>query len=88
MTRILTLALAALSLSGCMRAYTITMGPQPSADAHYVVVKTKWNGKMKVFDCMSQPDGNAWEPTCRQVKMQSTLGKTLDDTWSKLRNKD
>ncbi len=84
-----TLPLLALSLlfSGCMRAYTVDMGSQPSAAAHYVVVKTKWNGKMKVFDCMSRPDGTEWKPACKQVRMQSAMGETLDDTWTRIRKR-
>lgn len=73
---------------GCSRAYTVNMGHQPISQSHYVVVKTKWNGKMKVFDCQSTPQGDTWEPTCRQVKMQSTLGHSLDDTWTRIRKKE
>jgi hypothetical protein len=83
----LLLALGLLA-SGCTRAYTVTMGAQPSSSAHYVVVKTRWNGKMKVFDCQSQPDGSTWDPTCKQVRMQSQMGETLDETWSRIRKKD
>lgn len=72
-------------LTGCRRNYTVIMGEQPSATAHYVIVKTKWTGAMKVFDCQSQPTGDAWNPTCKQVKMQSHMGEVLDDTWSKVK---
>ena len=77
--------LIAVLASGCMRAYTVSMGEQPSEDAHYVVVKTKWNGKMRLFDCLSRPDGSEWKPVCKQVKMQSTMGEALDDKWQKVR---
>lgn len=86
MRRPLLLALPLL-LGGCGRAYTVTMGPQPSVDAHYVVVKTRWNGKMRVFDCMSRPEGEEWTPTCKQVKMQSHMGGALDEGWNKLRSR-
>jgi len=76
-----------LAASGCSRAYTVNMGSQPSATAHYVVVKTKWTGSMRVFDCQSRPDGTTWEPTCRQVKMQSSMGQTLDDTLTRIRDR-
>jgi hypothetical protein len=76
-----------LAASGCSRAYTVNMGAQPSATAHYVVVKTKWTGSMRVFDCQSRPDGTTWEPTCRQVKMQSAMGQTFDDTLTRIRDR-
>jgi hypothetical protein len=76
-----------LSASGCMRNYTVTMSDQPSETAHYVIIKTKWTGKMKVFDCQSQPNEGEWDPACKQVKFQSQMGELLDDTWTKVRNK-
>ena len=56
-------------MSGCMRTYTINMGEQPPEDAHYVVVQTRKNGKMKVYDCLSYPD-DEWKPMCVRAKMR------------------
>lgn len=81
--RLLSLA-AAFSLAGCARGHTVVMGEQPSATAHYVIVKTKFTGKTVVFDCQSSPDGAEWEPTCRKVKMQGPMGELLDDTFDKV----
>jgi|GEM_PF-5085404 len=85
--RTLTLLAALSATTACQRNYTVIMGDQPSNTAHYVIVKTKLTGKMKVFDCQSQPTGEEWDPTCKQVKMQSAMGEVLDDTWSKVRNR-
>jgi len=82
------LALLSTVTSGCLqRNYTVTMSNQPSATAHYVIVKTKITGKMKVFDCQSQPTDGEWSPTCKQVKFQSAMGELLDETWGKVRKK-
>ncbi len=79
------LAVAVLtSLSACRQNYTVSMGDQPSATAHYVIVKTNWRGKMRVFDCQSQPKQTDWDPTCKQVKMQSSVGELIDDTWQRV----
>ena len=88
MNRSSLLVAAAIFSAGCSRAYSVTMGPQPSASAHYVVVKTKWNGKMLVFDCMSQPEGNDWKPTCRKVRMETFMGKAMDSALQGVRKKD
>ena len=65
---------------GCLQNYTVSMGDQPSATAHYVIVKTNWRGKMRVFDCQSQPTQGDWDPICKQVKMQSAMGELVGDT--------
>lgn len=88
MNRLSLLMFAALFATGCTRAYSVTMGAQPSLDAHYVVVKTKWNGKMLVFDCLSQPEGKDWKPTCRKVRMETFMGKALDSALKGVRRKD
>lgn len=75
------------ALSACNRAHTVVMGDQPSATAHYVIVKTKLTGKTVVFDCQSQPEGDAWEPTCKKVRMQGPMGEMLDDTLTRVRNR-
>jgi hypothetical protein len=82
------LAVLSIATSGCLqRNYTVTMSDQPSETAHYVIVKTKLTGKMKVFDCQSQPVDGEWDPTCKQVKFQSAMGEVLDETWDKVRKK-
>jgi len=81
---VLLLAALAASSTACRQNYTVSMGEQPSATAHYVIVKTNWRGKMRVFDCMSQPTQEKWDPTCKQVKMQSAMGELLDDTWDRV----
>ena len=50
--------------------------------------KTKWNGKMLVFDCLSQPEGKDWKPTCRKVRMETFMGKALDSALKGVRRKD
>ena len=35
-----------------------------ATDGHYIVI----NDDGKVFDCMSRPDGENWEPTCIAVE--------------------
>ena len=73
--------LVMLGASGCRQNYSVIMGAQPANTAHYVIVRTKWTGKMKVFDCQSMPDSTEWDPTCKQVKMQSALGEVVEDAW-------
>jgi len=63
------LALALLA-GGCAKQYSVTMGFQPPAEAHYVVIQAKPSGAMKVYDCLSSPDGNNWDPTCVRADMR------------------
>lgn len=74
--RVIALVLGLCSLSGCMRAYTVTMGPQPPETAHYVLVQTRGSGRMFVYDCLSKPDGEHWNPTCVRADMRSEAGRT------------
>ncbi len=79
--RLVGVVLVVLGASGCRQNYSVIMGAQPADTAHYVIVRTKWTGKMKVFDCQSMPDSTEWDPTCKQVKMQSALGEVVEDAW-------
>ena len=85
--RLLTTSLLLTITTGCSRAYTVNMSPLPASQSHYVVVQTKWNGKMKMYDCQSTPKGEEWEPTCRQVKLETTLGHVIDETRSIFKKK-
>jgi hypothetical protein len=54
-----------VSTTGCIRTYVVNMDEQPGGiTGHYVVTQTRMNGNMKVYDCLSKPDGERWNPTC------------------------
>ena len=85
--RLLTASMLLSLTTGCTRAYTVNMSTLPASESHYVVVQTKWNGKMKMYDCQSTPKGTEWEPTCRQVKVETTLDNVIDGTRNHLKKK-
>lgn len=64
---------ALVLLSACApKSYLVTMGAQPPEDAHYVVVRSVMGGSMVVYDCLSKPDGQRWEPTCVKAEVRSS----------------
>lgn len=75
MKSVLFILAASIPSAGCLRAYTVTMGDQPSAQAHYVVVKQTAAGQMVVYDCLSRPDGKVWEPTCKRVDLPGAMAR-------------
>jgi hypothetical protein len=68
--------IAALLLVSCTKLYTVHMGAQPPEDAHYILVRTNSTGNMLVYDCLSKPDGESWEPTCVKADMRSVPPET------------
>ena len=58
-----------LVLAGCMHSYVLSMS-DPNVDAHYVLVQSG-AGTQKVYDCLSRPDGQTWNPTCVKADMRS-----------------
>ena len=71
LTKIVSVALllASTGFTGCIHSYSVTMGDQPAEEAHYVVVQTRQNGRVIVYDCLSYPD-QEWEPTCVRSRMR------------------
>ena len=55
-----------LLCTGCIKTYTVQMGAQPPEDAHYIIVQQGAGGMMKVYDCLSEPDGKNWTPHLRE----------------------
>lgn len=71
MSRLFRIAALAV-LSACApKSYVVNMGVQPPEDAHYVVVRSVMGGTMVVYDCLSKPDGQTWEPTCVKAEVRS-----------------
>ena len=62
--------LLALVLSGCAYKYNIVTGPDQEHVEHYLMVRTAGNGTVKIYDCLSRPDGSTWDPTCQRVEMK------------------
>lgn len=40
---------------------------------HYVLIAAKMNGSLKVYDCMSRPDGSSWDPVCQKVPLRNEV---------------
>lgn len=71
--RLFALSLALLATTGCMKSYTVhkTGDYVDAENAHYVIVRTKPNGKMHVYDCIAFPDGQDYDPTCTRVEVEN-----------------
>jgi len=67
------LALSVFALStGCVKRYDVVMAPEQVDTHDYVVVQTTKSGSIKLWDCRSEPDRAAWDPTCVRVRMQNS----------------
>lgn len=71
--RLFPLLLLLAPLSGCLKTYTVhkTGDYVEAENAHYVIVRTKKNGKMHVYDCIAFPDGQTYSPTCTRVDVDN-----------------
>ncbi|OGV62512.1 MAG: hypothetical protein A3K18_05695 [Lentisphaerae bacterium RIFOXYA12_64_32] len=63
------LLLVVLSLSGCVRAYSVTA--LQGSDA-YVIVKTGGGGTPRIYDCRSNI-GKEYDPTCTRVDFREKV---------------
>lgn len=55
----------------------VSMDDQPSGEAgHFVLIVTK-RDNMRVYDCLSRPDGSAWNPTCVRADLKGEAGGTV-----------
>lgn len=61
-----------LNLTGCIRTYVVNMDEQPGGvTGHYVLAQTRMTGNMKIYDCLSKPDGVTWNPTCVKAELRN-----------------
>jgi hypothetical protein len=82
----LRLAAAALTLcllTGCPKAYEITMAPQQTSTDSFVIVQYTKSGSMKIWDCREVPEGKAWNPTCVRVEMKNSVREDPPDDGEK-----
>lgn len=57
-----------LCSSGCAYYVVQMKVSEDPGGPDYVILK---NGDQKVYDCLSRPDGERWDPTCVKVKLQA-----------------
>ena len=74
------IALVALCTVGCsVKSYEVVMGAHEVTpeEAHYVIVQSRSTGaSMRIYDCLSFPDGRTWDPTCRRVELKQSNSGT------------
>lgn len=77
MRRLLALTLTLATLTACAKHYDVYMDAQEKGETgHYVVIESKMSGQggMKVYDCLSMPNGCEWNPTCVKADMKGEAG--------------
>lgn len=64
---------------GCVKQQLqVSIDDQPSGETgHYVLLVTK-RDNMRVYDCLSRPDGHSWNPTCVKADLRSEAGSTTN----------
>ena len=80
MPRLLALFATIATLTGCAKHYDVYMDTQQQGQTgHYVVIESKMSGQggMKVYDCLSMPNGSAWNPTCVKADMRGEAGGAI-----------